>query len=587
MPSSKSSTTPTPTFLPDQLLKIAEETGHTLIDLENIGQQCFKPYVEAIESGTHKKDYVKNLPGTQGYTDVFASLNANGLTEGVNSLDGKHHIFQHCHYVACYQTERIEMPQEKSVDTSREVRELFAPAMESGEKLKIRAGSAGTVFYNDSDVGKQQDRLTPETYRQIESALLNDTGTRVEVPLNESGKPKRPEVEVVAVSKEGEERTLFRQEKGMGLSTNTVVNLTKQLGMEPETQPASVDPMPEPIPSDEQPVSAETQPVDAQPATVEPAPNAVETFKSSVEKLPPSKTKALWRKISADVSALNAQLKAVSQTGRGLTSAVTEVPKAIQNDTQALIQQGRQKLESIRAKVETKVKQTSIDDIASIAIMGAGKAVEAGSKGLGIASRYLSDRADRVKSYGMAKAALAVYNKGNSRTGESIFKANGYTVEAVTEGYTVKDSKDRLIMSFATDSKGKPISVTKGSTIQPADYRAINKAAKSPVIQGSIAGEAAYKQRLETIVKGMKEVIPEGTKVPGNNHFHVSRPSSQELTVSTHGFPQRQLQVDAGGEISTSNLTIQDMDRLDRGIEQTPKQAIKEPEKAKVGIEMG
>ena len=112
--------------------------------------------------------------------------------------------------------------------------------------------------------------------------------------------------------------------------------------------------------------------------------------------------------------------------------------------------------------MQTTIAQTSIDDVASTAIKGASAVAGVASKGLGIANLYLKNRADKVKSYGMAKAALRLYEKGHARTGESIFTANNYTVEAVTDGFKVKDAKDRLLMSFGTDGKGKPTSVTKG-----------------------------------------------------------------------------------------------------------------------------
>jgi hypothetical protein len=60
------------------------------------------PYSTAIASGRCSQNYVKNFPGKQGYTNIFKQLDAQGLQIGVNSRDGKHHIFQTAHYEAVY-----------------------------------------------------------------------------------------------------------------------------------------------------------------------------------------------------------------------------------------------------------------------------------------------------------------------------------------------------------------------------------------------------------------------------------------------------------------------------------------------------
>jgi hypothetical protein len=91
----------TPALTPDELLKAADP-DRTIEELERIGRKCFLPYSEAIASGLHTQSYVKNLPGKQGYTKVFKQLNEKGLQVGVNSRDGKHHVFQECHYAAVY-----------------------------------------------------------------------------------------------------------------------------------------------------------------------------------------------------------------------------------------------------------------------------------------------------------------------------------------------------------------------------------------------------------------------------------------------------------------------------------------------------
>jgi hypothetical protein len=93
--------TVTPALTPAELLKAAESIK-TIEELERIGRKCFKPYSDAIANRIHTQSYVKNLPGKQGYTKVFKQLNAQGLKAGVNSRDGKHHVFQDCHYAAVY-----------------------------------------------------------------------------------------------------------------------------------------------------------------------------------------------------------------------------------------------------------------------------------------------------------------------------------------------------------------------------------------------------------------------------------------------------------------------------------------------------
>lgn len=556
------------------------------------------------------------------------------------------------------------MPQEKSLSgLAAEARELFAEVIKEGEELKVRIGQ--TVFLNDSDVGKPQDRLTGEMLSSIRNAVLQDEGDRVNIPLTDNGNPKTPEIEVIAVSGKGKagERLLFRQEKGLAVSVNEVADLAQQRSTravqpEPtaettereadnsaqlteaiayiETQDKSIDAQNRIITAQDSIISSlesgseridrlhqatiniQSSTIDSLSSALEAsnqaarernssiseaslpsqplvAPHAVETFKSSVEKLPESQTKALWQRVAADFHQLHTQLKDVHQKNKEIVSAVTKAPQAIKQDTEVLLQQARQQLTTIQQTLQTKVKQTSLDDIASAAISGSSLAVDAASKGLGRASHYLKDRADKVKSYGMAKAALRLYDKGHERTGESIFKAKGYTVEAVTDGYKVKDSQDRLIMSFATDDKGKPISISKGMSLQPADYKSLNQASKLPIIEGGPEAEANYAQRIARIAEGVKLAIPEGESRNGPNFF-VSR-TDERVTVATQGHPRKELIIDSlSGAKST--LTSADMDKLENSIaqaielqnyrEELLNQKPAQPEKqSKVGIEIG
>lgn len=497
------------------------------------------------------------------------------------------------------------MPQEKSPSgIAAEARELFTEVIKEGEELKVKVGQ--TVFLNDSDVGKPQDRLTDEMLSSIKNAVLQDNGDRINIPLTDNGNPKTPEIEVVAVSGKGKagERLLFRQEKGLAVSVNEVADLAQQRSTEvaqPEptkdeaVQKDAIDQSNQALPdSQADPPILETPEAETSSEPLV-TPNAVETLKNSVEKLPESQTKALWQRVAADFQQLNAQLKGIHQKNKEIVSAVTEAPKAIKQDTEVLIQQARQQLATIQQNLQTKVKQTSLDDIASAAIRGSSLAVDAASKGLGRASHYLKDRADKVKSYGMAKAALRVYDKGHERTGESIFKAEGYTVEAVTNGYEVKDHQNRSVMSFATDSKGKPISVTTSASIQPADYKKLNQVSKLPVIEGSPEAEAAYSKRIARLAEGVKLAVPEGGSRNGPNFF-VSR-EDDRITVATQEHPRKELIVDPSNG-SQSNLTIADMDRLENSIakaielqnyrEELLNQKPEQPEKlSKVGIEIG
>ena len=200
-----------------------------------------------------------------------------------------------------------------------------------------------------------------------------------------------------------------------------------------------------------------------------------------------------------------------------------------------------------------------------MAISGTSAVAEAGSKGLSIANQYLQNRADRVKSYGMAKAALRIYNKGNQRTGESTFGANHYTVEAVTNGFKVKDAQDKTLMSFATDKQGKPISVTKHANLQPQDYKLLNQASKQAVIKGSPEAEAAYTQRLSKVIESLKTIVPENDTLTGKN-FYVSRDSGQTLSLATQGYPRREVSVDLASSEQTSTLTLEDLSKIEQSI---------------------
>ena len=548
------------------------------------------------------------------------------------------------------------MPQEKSVSTAAEARQLFADVLKDNESLKIRTGQ--TVVLNDSNIGKQQNRLETETFSSISEAVFADSGDRVDIPLTDKGNQKAPEIEVVGVSGKGKEgeRVLFRQEKGLGISVNEVGDL---LRTRTEVAPAEVT-SPEVAPADterqseagsqlneallQEAISIQEEIIAAQDVTIavqeetigsissrfdnvvavqdetiavqnetidsffsqfnggQPEANsqlnetssqpvardgestAITVFTQLIDELPQSKTKALWNRIANDFKALGQQLKDAGQKGKEIAGAVKEAPDAVKQDVAtlanrtkqqladakqdvaALADRTKQQIADAKQSVRTTIAQTSIDDVASTAIKGASAVAGVASKGLGIANLYLKNRADKIKSYGMAKAALRLYEKGHARTGESIFTANNYTVEAVTDGFKVKDSSDRLLMSFGTDDKGRPVSITKGAALQPEDYKQINQASKLPVIEGSPAAEAAYAQRLSKVAEGLKEIVAEGDTLSGRS-FHISRENPQVIALTTQGIPRREMTVNLADGTQASTLTMEDLDQVEANIE--------------------
>ena len=456
------------------------------------------------------------------------------------------------------------MPQENSVNTAAEVRQLFTDVLKENEQLKVRVGQ--TVVLNDSDVGKPQDRLDAGMLSILRESVFLDEGDRVDIPTTPTGKNKAAEIEVVGVSGKGPEgeRLLFRQEKGLSISVNEVGDRARERA----DNKAQNNPL-ETTQTAQEPESPTTLASDKSTAIV--------LFEQKTNKLPQSNTKALWKQISNDFKTLGQQLKGIGQKGKEIASAAKKAPEAVKQDAAALADRTKQqisdakqsvqtKLSDAKQSVQTRIAQTSVDDVASAAIKGASAVAEAGSKGLGIANLYLKSRADKVKSYGMAKAALRLYEKGHARTGESIFTANNYTVEAVTDGFRVTNAQGRSLMSFGTDEKGKPISVTKEAALQPEDYRQLNQASKLPVIEGSLAAEAAYAQRISQITEGLKDIVAEGDTLSGHN-FYISRENPQAIALTTQGFPRREMTVDLANGTQTSTLTIADLEQVEANIE--------------------
>ena len=129
------------------------------------------------------------------------------------------------------------MAQENTADAAKR---LFASVMEPGEDIKILVGQR--VVLNESHVGKERDRLEPETLNQLSKSVLTVDEQRVDIPLAPKGDPKAAEFEVLAISKDERGQTstrkLFREEKGPDrpISINLVGDLLADLVVEAEVE---------------------------------------------------------------------------------------------------------------------------------------------------------------------------------------------------------------------------------------------------------------------------------------------------------------------------------------------------------------
>ena len=298
--------------------------------------------------------------------------------------------------------------------------------------------------------------------------------------------------------------------------------------------------------------------------------NTLKALERSVDKLPESKTKALWQRVSADFSA-------IGDTAKRLGKTVTEIPTAIKADASTLVGQGKQRVEAVKQAVSTRIQQTSPEDVMGAAMKGIGIAAAAGSTQLGKASRYLQNRAEEVRDHGMAKSALAVYEKGHERTGESQFKASSYTVEAVTDGFIVRNSQDRPIMSFGTDAKGRPISVTKTNAATLEDTKALNQLSKADVIKGSPEAERSYENRARVIALTAQAVVKEKGEAINGKHYFMDVRKDGSLQVLTQTMPERSLEMKPDGSIK-STFTQADLNQMETSIKDT-RRAIEQPVK--------
>ena len=286
--------------------------------------------------------------------------------------------------------------------------------------------------------------------------------------------------------------------------------------------------------------------------------NTLETFQQLTEALPESPAKALFQNIATEFTALNLEVQRLREASKP--------EKTSSND---LLEQGRAKLKEIQNSLKKRplgkrLEQFSATDAKGIALEGLGTVVEKSSTGLGIASRYLRDRAQRVEEYGMAKAALSIYNKGNARTGENSFSKDGYTVSKEKDGYKVLDAKQRLVMAFDVNKRGQPANVEQTPYTQKEDKWALNKIAKGKVIEGTAKAEQTYAKRILSMDSLAREVIGSGGNIKGKN-FHITR-QGDTVTIATQTFPSRAATINALGEIESSSLTHEDSQKLGQSL---------------------
>jgi hypothetical protein len=460
------------------------------------------------------------------------------------------------------------MSEQKYMQLTPNVREALASVMQPEEGIKITYGTQGRVVLNESSIGTPQDRLEPSQIELIESLLNSEDLKRGPIQLTDSGNPRAPQVEITAVSKDESGkpvvRTLLRQERDLTVSVHPsdLEIVRPVVEADHKSEPIGATELPDRQPAPYR-LSLEmgSQQLGAEPIFT----NTARVFERSVGTLPESNTKALWQRVAADFAAINEQRKQLATSAKQLSNTVAEVPGAIRADIKSLINQGRQSLEGIKSTIRDRIQQSSSEDVKSSLVMGASKLAETGSKGLGLASSYLQNRAEKVKDYGMARSALAIYQKGYERTGESHFQVSGYTVEAITNGYAVRDSKDRIIMSFGTDSQGSPVSVTKTSAATLSDHKALNQLSKTSIIQGSQNGEKAYEARLQSVVTEIREVLQGHDPIKGQNYYvSVGDQGGRSLTIRTIAFPRRELKIDSTGKLEHSNLTLADFNSLEK-----------------------
>lgn len=522
------------------------------------------------------------------------------------------------------------MAKQNAVDLPEKIRESLSALMQPGEALRIQFGPQGRVVLNESSVGQPQNRLEPNQIELIEDLLDGQDSARGPVQVVEStGNPKTPNIEITAVSKDeaGEisRRTLLRQERDLTVSVHPadleIVSSQVENDQAPTTpeelskllSEKNIQPLKD-NPEAEQSVNSitgadgrlmvedrgEDKPIENQPETGantnsrEPAlyslsgdkipnrtqsttANTVRTFEQSVSKLPEGNTKALWQRIATDFSAINQQRKQLTTSVQQLGGTVTELPSAIKADVKTKLEEGRQRVDSIKTAINTRIQQTSPEDVMGAAMKGIGIAAAAGSTQLGKASRYLQNRAEKVRDHGMAKSALTIYQKGHARTDESSFKTGGYSVEASTNGYAVRNAQDRTIMTFESDSKGRPINVNKTAAATPEDNKALNQLSKADVIKGSPEAEEKYESRAREIAQTAQAAVRQSGDDINGKHYFMTEQNNGTLQVLTQTLPERSLEMKSDGSVK-SNFTQSDLSQIEASIE-SARRAIEQPVK--------
>ena len=282
--------------------------------------------------------------------------------------------------------------------------------------------------------------------------------------------------------------------------------------------------------------------------------NTIAALLQSIEQLPEdSPARHIAEKIAADIQTRESEVterEEKAQTFRNSVKTGLSSLKGLANSVR----------ESAAEAIDT-VRHPSLRGIAGFALKTAGQATRASGRALKATGQYLQTRAEKLDEYGMAKAAVAIHEKGHSRTGEDSFSKDGYTVEKSGNQYTVLNSENQSVMEFKTNRKGQPIRVVQTESAQPQDKKTLKKIARSPVILGSPEKEQDYKRSITDSAKTAIGELRIGQHIYGEN-FNVLN-ESKEVTVETVTFPSRRAVIDReSGELKESNLTKTDTDRF-------------------------
>lgn len=199
----RKSTIPALKYTPEELLEIGKKKL-TVDDMRKVGTLCFRPWVEDFKNGTTRETISQRLR-TKGYTKVFDELSKNGLTKGVNSLDGEHHVFHNCIWLPIVEfrerSERLEagaadrkhLGDTATIDVPR-FTETAANLLKSSDPVGIALGVmactgrrgievvvSGIFMQEDSSDGSYLDGVDPAyVYRFKNPAKKHNTDTALE-----------------------------------------------------------------------------------------------------------------------------------------------------------------------------------------------------------------------------------------------------------------------------------------------------------------------------------------------------------------------------------------------------------------------